>query len=357
MIIDAPDYPSLPMAMTGVSADPLLAWAGTALAGLGYRITDTTPEIRRRDWSIVIAVPTDRGRVWAKANARQFAFEAGLLTLLARVTPEYVLHPIAVDLERGWFLTADGGQVLDAGGPPREDQWVALLTEYADLQAAVAPHVEQLLALGLLDMTPGTIVGWYRRVLDRVRSEPTVSCHFSPAQLLALDGLVPVTDALARELADSAVPISVEHNDLHTDNVFRGDIGTAGLRIFDWADAVVTHPFVGLGRALQIGGASDSAGTEPGGTGRAVPIDPELLREAYLRRWLPVGTTEIPEGLRRASVVAEVLSDVTLAASWLRLPHGFLPDWGRYFADFVASYLRRAEIISSQAAARWRDGA
>jgi hypothetical protein len=59
--------------------------------------------------------------------------------------------PVAVDLNRAWSLTRDGGPTLreqqsvsaDAGA------WLATLGGYAQLQRDLARHVADLLALGL----------------------------------------------------------------------------------------------------------------------------------------------------------------------------------------------------------------
>ena len=128
-------------------------------------------------------------------------------------------------------------------------------------------------------------------------------------------------------VAADPLPASVDHNDLHTGNVFaRPD----GLRIFDWGDACLTHPFTCLGEALRTAtGAGEDTRTG---------IAAEPLREAYLRCWLPAGEETIPAQLHRTAAVAEAVSFVTLAASWLRLPDGLGPEFGGWFAGFLRDY-------------------
>jgi hypothetical protein len=45
---------------------------------------------------------------------------------------------------------------------------------------------------------------------------------------------------VADELAGFGIAATIQHDDLHGGNVFSGP---AGIRFFDWGDAVVAHPF------------------------------------------------------------------------------------------------------------------
>ena len=228
-------YLDVPLRMDTEPVQPLLDWARSALANAGYQRIGEPDAIRPRSWSIVARLPTDRGPVWAKANAHGFAYEAALLELLDRHAPGHVLPPIAVDAGLG-RLIADGGAVLDdAGRTVTEDEWLTLLSGYADLQRRIAPHLETIRQIGVLDCSPTTLPGWYRLALDRIDLEP----HVRP--LIAdrrdrLDALLPDTERWADQLAASPVPLSVEHNDLHADNVFAGTAELPGLRIFDWGN-------------------------------------------------------------------------------------------------------------------------
>src|SRR5437016_788663 len=62
-----------------------------------------------RPWSTVLRVPTSRGDVWFKAALPGLGHDVGVTAVLARLRPDIVLAPIAVDLDRGWMLLPDGG--------------------------------------------------------------------------------------------------------------------------------------------------------------------------------------------------------------------------------------------------------
>ncbi|MTD12939.1 phosphotransferase [Nakamurella sp. YIM 132087] len=316
----------IPERMNDVSAQPLIDWAIAGLAEQGIT-ADGAPEVRNRDWSIVVRQPTDRGVVWLKASARGFAAEAGLLVLLGAAAPEHVLQPLLADPDRGWFVTPDGGPVLSDSGAAGSGQWISLLTGYADLQRAVADEVDALRATGLPDMSPATLPAWWEKVLDRAAEEPDVPLGL--ADLDALRGLGGQVAAWAAELDEDItsgrLPLSVDHNDLHTDNVF---VTGGELRIFDWGDAALAHPFTCLGLALRT-----ATGIEDVPTG----IDDGPLRAAYLQRWAGPDA-EVPTWMQRSCLLAEGMSYLSLAASWLRLPGGFGPEFAGYFASFLTGF-------------------
>src|SRR5262245_10787539 len=65
-----------------------------------------------RPWSTVLRVPTAAGAVWFKAALPGLDHDAGVTAVLARLRPDVVLAPLALDLERGWMLLPDGGERL-----------------------------------------------------------------------------------------------------------------------------------------------------------------------------------------------------------------------------------------------------
>jgi len=92
---------------------------------------------RGRPYSVVARVPTASGTVWFKANPPAARFEPALLVALADWHPDRFAAPIAVDLDRAWSLTRDGGVTLRADQPraPEASTWPEVLRGYARLQA------------------------------------------------------------------------------------------------------------------------------------------------------------------------------------------------------------------------------
>ena len=209
--------------------DGAAAWIDARLAVAGLERIGELEQPRVRPWATVLRVPTSGGLAWMKAAGPATAFEAGLYALLADVAPERVLTPIAVDAERGWLLLPDGGATLGdrmAG----EAQVLALadaLVLYGRLQRDLMPHADALLALGVADMRPAAMPDRFAQALAAVGD--------GGAGLAAMTG--EVREWCAR-LERSAIPASLDHNDLHPFNVL-----AEGLRFYDWGDSVVAHPF------------------------------------------------------------------------------------------------------------------
>jgi hypothetical protein len=195
--------------------------------------------VRVRSWGVVLKAPTTDGTVFFKACAPTTAFEAGLYDLLARVVPDRVLHPIAVDVAAGWLLLPDGGTVL--GERFEGTELIARLTDvvaqYGQMQVDLALHVDELLALGIADMRPASMADRFEEALEVARAIASPDVEDRLDQVAALRE--PFGEWCDR-LAAAPGGASLDHNDLHGDNVFVAD-GQA--RFFDWGDAVISHPF------------------------------------------------------------------------------------------------------------------
>ena len=215
-------------------------------------------------WSTVLRVPTAEGPVWFKAIAPGLRHEVALHRLLAARRPDVVPEPVAADADRGWLLLRDAGtrlrELVQEERSP--DRWRGVLTRYAELQLAVAPDAEELLALGVPDLRLATLPDRYARLAGELGD-------------VRVRAAVPRVRELCEELAGYGIPETVQHDDLHDGNVFVGADG--GTRIVDWGDAVVSHPFLTLSVTLEgvlQWGLDDDA--EPS-------VDTAPFRDAYLQ--------------------------------------------------------------------------
>jgi Phosphotransferase enzyme family len=257
-----------------------LRWADENLDRHDLVRTGDAEQVHRRAWSTVLRLPTASGPFWFKANAVGTAHEGPLLAALARWAPEHVLHPLALDARRGWLLLPDGGTTLRttlAGGTDAA-RWQDILVEHAELQRAVAPHAEELLELGVPDLRPERLADVRADLLD---DEVALRCGLpgglDSAALDRLRGDAALVSTLCGELAAIGVPASVQHDDLHDNNVFVPGRPGGHYRVFDWGDASVAHPFAVLLVALRV--VADRHHLPDG--------DAELLRlrDAYLEPW------------------------------------------------------------------------
>jgi Phosphotransferase enzyme family len=150
--------------------------------------------------------------------------------VLARVAPECILVPLGIDAARGWMLLPDGGPSLGetASGQERRDGLAEALVRYGELQRELEPHVGELLEAGVADMRPPVMPARFEEALDAIEGGEVRD---------RLAALRPQVAEWSARLAESPLPASLDHNDLHPFNVLSGN------RFYDWGDAVVAHPF------------------------------------------------------------------------------------------------------------------
>ena len=258
---------------------------------LGEAGIDRVGEVEQphlRPWSTILTAPTTGGAVWMKAAGSANAFEAPLYELLARVAPEHVLTPLAVDATRGWMLLPDGGQTLgdSLDGPELVDAMVEALTEYGRLQRELSAHAGELLAIGVADMRPAVMPERFVQALD---AAPAMRAQIAP-----LEGTVA---GWCERLERSPLPASLDHNDLHPWNILPG--GPGRMRFYDWGDAVVAHPLAAA--LVPLGFVQQRLGV--------TLDDPAYLRarDAYLGVFADLAPSdELAETLELACNVAKI---------------------------------------------------
>lgn len=229
--------------------DAAVSWLDEQLGAAGIERTGDVEQPHLRPWATVLKAPTTAGAVWLKAPGPGTVFEVGLYGLLTRTAPERVLIPIAADLARGWILLPDGGPPLGERltGTDLVEALVAALVQYGRLQQDLAPHVEEILALGVADMRPPVMPERLEQALETAGS--VVDRRGSSADRATLRQVAAMGDTVAswcEELEVSPVPASLDHNDLHPWNILGGEDGGDEARFYDWGDSVVAHPFAAM---------------------------------------------------------------------------------------------------------------
>ena len=288
-------------------------WLDQRLSAAGLRRTGDITCPHDRPWGTVHTAPTTGGPVWLKAPGDGTVFEVALYDLLSRVTPDHVLRPIAVDLDRGWVLLPDGGTTLGDAGTDLVDGLVTALPQYATLQRELAGHTPALLSYGVADMRPEVMPDRFDEAVAAVTPGPEVR---------ALRGTY--AEWCAR-LAESPVPASIDHNDLHPWNVFLdGD----HARFYDWGDAVVAHPF----SSMLVTTAAVRGQLGVGQDDPAV----RRVRDAYLETWSDLAP---PRELVADLELACWAGKVARALTWDRALRAQGHDQAREFADAPRQHL------------------
>jgi hypothetical protein len=311
-----------------VAPDPLTLWTSSAfiedarvwvaaqLARRGSRLTGGWEQPHARVWSSTIRFETTEGRVWFKVNGSGTAYEAGLVALLGELRPGLAPDVIAYDRARAWSLTRDGGPMLRSIVASEElwTYWEQLLPRYAEAQLAIAQHRTRLLSSGIPHLAPVQLRSEYRRLLAELPVLPTEDGGLTTGQASALERLLPTYDDWCAELATSPVPNSLQHDDLHSNNVcWPGKLDDlSSVRIIDWGDASVGHPFGTM--LATLNSIAFHAGVLP--SNRRMD-DPRVLRirDAYLEPFTDLGSRE---ELLRWVALARSTGCVTRALSWGR---------------------------------------
>lgn len=262
-----------------------------------------------RFWSVLLTVPTDAGRFWFKENNGGERQEAAVVQALASFASDRVVVPLAVDVERGWLLSPDGGPTLQSLGEHDVPTWVRVVTEYAALQQICAGHEDHLLGAGLRDLRPEVAPDILRTLVDRLGGLPSTDRRHADRTLLdRVDAAMPWLCSAAAALADGPVPSTIEHSDLHPNNAFEPAADSRPLRFFDFGDAVWAHPFCSMLIPIRVL-------TDQWSCTQSDPRVQSVL-DAYLSRWSPYGS--VPE-LRALLDAALLVAPVHRADCWDRL--------------------------------------
>jgi phosphotransferase family enzyme len=242
-------------------------WIHVQVARLGAGVVGTIDQHHVRPWSTVMRVPTENGDLYFKANTSALRHEAALVTLLAARRPDCVPPLVAVDIERGWMLMADGGARLREIVERERDLtcWLEILPLYAGLQIDLAGDVEELLAAGVPDLRLSTLSSKYEQLLDDL---PELPSH----DRRRLEGNVSRVREMCEELAGYGLSETIQHDDFHDGQVFVRD---GRYLLLDWGDACVSHPFFTLSVTLEgvlAWGLDDVQGS----------VEVEPFQDAYL---------------------------------------------------------------------------
>jgi hypothetical protein len=226
--------------------------------------TGAIEPVHERPWATVFRVPVDDGVVWFKACARVQAFEPRLTAQLFARWPDRVV--MGYDEARAWLFLGDAGTQV---GLPNNSPEVSLaaLPSYAELQRGETPHAKDHLAHGVSDLRVATMPARYDDLLEH-------DLPLDRGEIGRLRAFAGRFVELCDELAAGDVPESIQHDDLHANNLYAHG---QRFRVLDWGDASISHPFASLVVTFRF---LEEVNGLP-------PDDPwfSRLRDAYLEPW------------------------------------------------------------------------
>jgi hypothetical protein len=301
------------------------AWIREQLTGLGLDVDSVE---QQRTWSIssLLRASTPAGDFYFKASAHVFASEPALTSELARSHPGRTPEVVAVDVERRWTLMRDfDGSRLSVDSDLRS--LAGALRTYAQMQLAWIDRAGDLEGLGAPDRTLDALEPEIDRALrDEEALRPGRPEGLTSSELAAVPALAENLRAACERLRGLDVPSTLEHGDLHADNIRRrGD----GFLFYDWSDGCLSVPLFSLVPVLEFESLPDARARE-------------LLRDAYLEPW----TAHVPsERLGAAFELSQYVGLVHQAISYYRIVEHTEPrarwEWERVFPGLVKRLLER----------------
>ncbi|MGC4044623.1 MAG: aminoglycoside phosphotransferase family protein [Armatimonas sp.] len=311
------------------------AWIRTEMERLHLPISGPIEQPHILPWSTVMHFRSGEETLYFKATAEYEGYETAVTAALSRWQPGYGPEVLAVDTERSWMLMRDIGVTLRAVLKENPDprHWTTILTQYARQQQESLPKTAEFLNLGVPD-----------RRLARLPSLLTEFLADSEAILLDQPGgmnsaereqfyaFVPRFARLCERLAVLGIPETLDHNDLHANNVFVSADGR--YTVGDWGDCCVTHPFsvltvVILSVGKNLGWAEDG---------------PEVaaLRADYLAEWETVASREaIQEAARLIPWVGLLNRALTWKLVLFGMPESQRGQFGASCPDLLREVLKK----------------
>jgi hypothetical protein len=292
-----------------VDVDEVESWVRSALP-----ITGAVELFQTEPWASVFHAPVNGDVVWFKACAPHQAFEVPLTASLA-ARWDVATEVITRDIDRRWLLMADAGEPVRALGNPPE-RWLDVLPSYAELQLGETGRAEEHLRRGTPDLRLARLPDLYEDLLR-------AGLPIEAAERATLSGFLPLFSELCEELDDAGIDPTVQHDDLHMNNVFLRD---GRLRVLDWGDASIAHPFFSLFTTFRF--LEELNGLKLG--------DPWFarLRDAYLEPW--------GSGHRPTFSLALRIGGLAHAIAWLNQRDALPPEHRTGFDHAFAGILRHA---------------
>jgi hypothetical protein len=288
-----------------------------------------------RGWATVWRVTTDAGAWFAKQNCPGQIFEQPLMALLARLTPDPVI-PVRAEAD-GFLLTPDQGPVFSETAGDDLANWVRLARDASLLQRELVPHLDLVIGTGATPLAPQQAHDYVAARVDQYAALPDEDPRRLGTDLAdRLRAHLPLVRRWGEEVAALGLPLTLNHNDLHGNNVFDVD---GRLLFFDFGDALVTDPLGMLLVPLNILRE----------TLRADADDRRLWRvaDAALEVWSDLVP---PAQLRAALPAALQLGRLGRVESWVRCQPSLsdvqLAEWGPDAASWLGTLVEQPPLGS-----------
>ncbi|MFP3720658.1 phosphotransferase [Niallia circulans] len=274
----------------------IIDWIVEELDKVNLRVQGNIKHIKETDLTLLLRVLTNEDNYYFKAVGSVLKFEAALSKELYRKCPERTGDILAINETEGWLL------MKDFKGEPLRIQkdkklWQKAIGDYAELQISQIGNVDKFLQIGVPDRRMPILKEEINQYLEEM-----CLTGLSKEETNQILSLLPILLEMCDEMA-SNIPASIEHGDLHTNNI---RIVENKFVFFDWGDASISHPFFSTRVFWHALDNLISSETEWLGM-------VEEFRPYYLEPWTRFGSMkEIDKTLR----ISDELACIQRALSW-----------------------------------------
>ncbi len=297
-------------------------WIQTTLTQQGHTLTAPLKIVKNWSLSYVMRIKTNNGDFYFKAvaNLPLFVNEAVMTSKLAELFPQNILTPTAIDAQRDWMLLPALPQILGWGAPI--EQRKEFLRQFAQLQKTAVAHIDALIEAGCFNHR----LTWIQTQIKPLIHAKICQETLNEEEVTKLINLIPHLHMACTQLANTPIPQTIVHGDLHGGNV---GIQNGQYIFFDWTDPCITHPFFDM---LDIFYEQDTV----------VQIE---LRDAYLAEW--AAFAPMPQ-LLNIWTLAEVGAAIHHAISFWQILIHIEPHARADLSHMLPIWLRKILMLGKQ---------
>lgn len=258
-------------------------WMLEQMAAHGRPATGVPRQHQLWGVSTVLRAPSADGDFYLKCSAGLFRHEAAMTRALAGSMQDVMPQVVSVEDDEGWLLMR--GFDADEQGDQDQSEWTRGLVAHAGIQRSWLGRTDELVALGL----PVRSLNELAAQVEEMAGDHALLSRLAPGLRERWMRETPTLAQSCLRLDRLGPGPSLVHGDFHPWNV----VSTPDtVRVFDWTDATVSHPFVDL--ATYVLRADD------------VAVRRHLM-DTYLACWSEtLSTTSLQEAAELALVVGSV---------------------------------------------------
>lgn len=271
-------------------------WIQEKLGEANLLITGKIEREKETDLTLILRIPTNKGNYFFKDSGLVSKYEPTLSKHLHHKFKEKTIEVVAVNNNESWFLMKE-----IKGQPLRylkdKKVWQKAISEYAELQIVQLGNIDLLLDYEV----PNRKMPVIKEEMEQ-NLEGMCVTGLNKTEASKVMELLPTLLDMCDEL-ESIIPASLEHGDLHSNNIrVVGD----NIIFFDWGDASVSHPF--FSTRVFWNSLDDLISSDTEWYGMVKEFHPY-----YLEPWTKVAPMK---DLERALRISDELACVQRALSW-----------------------------------------